>query len=85
MVSPDWLTRRGGSVHRAHAGNAWFVIFNNQVQYRLVPVPVEGKYGCVITQTVNGQRVHSESRADTADAAIVAGLDDLRKALGWNS
>ena len=52
-------------MQKGHAGNAWFVIFNNQVQYRLVPVPAGGQHGCAITQTVNGKRIPCDSRADT--------------------
>ncbi len=82
-MAPEWLKRHGGVVRKGYAGNAWFVDFAGQPQYRLVPVPVDGKYACDITQTINGKRIPSSSRADTAENAIAAGLGDLGKALGW--
>jgi hypothetical protein len=85
MTSPEWLTRRGGALEKSHASNAWFVLLNNQVQYRLVPVPVHGKFGVAITQTINGKRLPSDSQADTEASAITAGLKDLGKALGWEA
>jgi hypothetical protein len=84
MTAPEWLTRRGGTLQRGHAGNAWFVIFNGQAQYRLVPVPVGGRYGCAVTQTINGKVIPSDGRAETQEQAVAAGLNALGKALGWD-
>ena len=53
-------------------------MFQGEPQYKLAPVPVEGKYGCAIMQTINGKPIPSTARADTADAALQGGLEDLR-------
>jgi hypothetical protein len=83
ITAPEWLVKRGGSLKPGPYGDVWFVMFQGGPQYKLAPVPVGGKYGCAITQTINGKPIPSTARADTADAAIQGGLEDLRKALGW--
>jgi hypothetical protein len=82
-TAPDWLTRRGGRLMQGSTGGLWFVVFDNEPQYSLTPVPVAGKFGSAIRQTINGKRIESASTAETPDAAVQAGLEDLRKALGW--
>jgi hypothetical protein len=79
----EWLVKRGGSLQPGPYGQAWFVMLQGAPQYKLEPVPVAGKYGCAISQTINGKRIDSSARADTAEGALQAGLEDLRKALGW--
>jgi hypothetical protein len=81
--APEWLVKRGGSLTPGPYGEVWFVMLQGEPQYKLVSVPVAGKYGCAIFQTISGKQIESSARADTADAAIQAGLEDLRKALGW--
>jgi hypothetical protein len=49
----------------------------------LTPVPVQGKYGCVIKQTNNGRRIENTGVYLRADEALRGGLDELRRALGW--
>jgi hypothetical protein len=83
MVEPEWLTRRGGSLRRGNAGATWFVIIDGKPLYRLTPVPVEGRFGCTVTQTNNGRRIPGDSIADSEEAAVQTGLGDLGKALGW--
>jgi hypothetical protein len=83
VSAPEWLTRRGGSVQQASTGGAWFVHFSGQPQYSLVPVPVGNAVGCAIRQTINGKRIESTSTATTPEQALQAGLEDLRKSLGW--
>lgn len=83
MAIPAWLTGHGAALHKGHAAHVWFVISNKQAHYRLVAVPVGGRYGCAITQSINGRRIASDSQADSAEDAILRGLDDLGKALGW--
>jgi hypothetical protein len=80
---PEWLARRDGSLKPGPYGETWYVMLGGEPQYKLAPVPVAGKYGCAITQTINGKLIESTARADTADGACQAGLEDLRKALGW--
>jgi hypothetical protein len=83
LTAPEWLTRHGGALQLASDGRTLFVLFANEAQYSLTPVPVGGQFGCAIRQTINGQRLASNSRAPTAEAALQAGLEDLRQALGW--
>jgi hypothetical protein len=83
VTTPDWLTRHGGGLERGSDGRTWFVLFGNEPQYSLVPVPVAGRLGSAIKQTINGACVPSASTAATPDEAIQAGLEDLRQALGW--
>jgi hypothetical protein len=80
---PGWLQQRGGKLELASDGRTWVVWFDGQANYSLEAVPVKGKFGCKISQTINGHRVPSEGTFATADAAVAGGLDDLRKALGW--
>lgn len=83
VSTPAWLARRGGEVRPGTAGHSWFVVFDGAPQYKLVAAPAAGKYACFITQTINGRPVESHGTAATAEEAAQAGLEDLRKALGW--
>ncbi|HYT95636.1 MAG TPA: hypothetical protein VEL76_43355 [Gemmataceae bacterium] len=83
VTAPEWLTKRGGSLQPHSDGRTWYFMLRGQPQYKLVPVPVGGKFGCAISQTINGQRVESSSTATSLEDALRAGLEDLRKALGW--
>jgi hypothetical protein len=82
VATPAWLSQRGGAV-RTVTGGKWLVLFDDNPQYTLTPVPVGGKHGCDIRQTINGRRVESTGTFATAEEAVAAGLEDLRKALGW--
>jgi hypothetical protein len=83
MTAPDWLTLRGGSLKLGSDGQRWYVLFAGRPDYSLAAMPVTGKFGCVIRQTVNGNRIHSAGVFGSKEDAIKGGLDDLRKALGW--
>jgi hypothetical protein len=83
MTTPNWLAQRGGELRRGPLGNTWFVYFDGEPQYALTPVPVAGKHSCQVTQTINGQRLDSGGVHATEDEAIAAGLEELRKTLGW--
>ena len=83
VTIPDWLAQRAGSLQTGSDGRSCFVVFDQQPQYRLVPTPVAGQFGCAITQTINGKRVESSGTYATAAEALRGGLEDLRKALGW--
>lgn len=83
MTTPDWLTQRGGSLQIGGDGLRWFVVFSGQPNYSLAIVPIGGKFGCAIRQTINGQRIDCPNGFATNDEAIKGGLDALRKALGW--
>ncbi len=81
-TTPDWLLRHGGELRPSKDGRSYMVFFAGQMQYVLVPVPVKGKFGCRVTQTINGRRVDSGNSYDTFDDAVRGGLEDLRRALG---
>jgi hypothetical protein len=83
LAAPDWLTRRGGEVRLNPDRHSWTVYFDRQPQYELTPVPVTGRHGCKITQTINGRLVDGTGTYATADEALRGGLEDVRKALGW--
>lgn len=83
LTAPDWLTLREGLLQRGSDKRTWFVILHQQAQYALVAVPVEGNFGCCITQTINSNRIESNGTYAKADDAIRGGLEDLRKSLGW--
>jgi hypothetical protein len=83
VQTPEWLARRGGELRAGVGGSSWVVFFDREPQYRLEPVPVKGRNGCKITQTINGKQVPSDSIYATEEEAVRGGLEDLRKALGW--
>ncbi len=83
ISAPEWLTKRGGTLRPGGDARVWFVVFRGEPQYKLTPVPVDGKFGCAVMQTINGKRIESATRADTPEEALRGGLEDLRKALGW--
>ena len=80
---PEWLKKHGGSLKLASDGHTWLVLMGAQPNYKLVPVPVGGKFGCNVVQTINGKEVVSHAAAATGDEAIRGALEDLRQALGW--
>ena len=47
------------------------------------PAPVAGRFGCHVTQTINGKPIGSTGVFANPDDAVRGGLEDLRKALGW--
>lgn len=83
LAVPEWLNTRGGSLRLGIDGHSWFVIFGVGPQYELTPVPVKGKFGCEIRQTVNGKRLDKGTVYASEDAAQRGGLEELRQALGW--
>jgi len=82
MTTPDWLTQHDGSLKLGSDGKT-YVLLAGQPYYSLIEVPVAGKFGCAIRQTINGRRLDSQRTFATKHDAINGGLDDLRKALGW--
>lgn len=83
LTTPDWLTKHNAALTPAVDGHSWIVYFGKKPEYVLTPVPVAGKHGCSIVQTVNGRRLPSAGTNSTAEDAIRGGLEDLRKVLGW--
>ena len=82
MTVPDWLARRGGTLTPGVEGSV-FVIFDGEPNYRLDPVPVAGKVGCAIIETVNGRRLDDGTTYADEPAAFAGGLERLRAKLGW--
>jgi hypothetical protein len=58
-------------------------MLDDEPQYELRAIPVAGKLGCRVEQTVNGKRLESNTVYPSADDALRGGLEDLRKTLGW--
>jgi hypothetical protein len=83
MTTPDWLTQRGGSLKRGSDGGRWYVLFAGQPNYSLAAVPAQGKFICVIRQTINGFRIEKPATFATEDEAIQGGLNGIREAMGW--
>ena len=83
LTAPDWLTRRGGTLRLDPDGCSWWVMIEDQPQYVLRPIPVQGKFGCLVEETVNGKRLDSKTVYPTAEESLRGGLEDLRKNLGW--
>jgi hypothetical protein len=83
VTTPDWLARHEGELRPSADGRSFLVYFAGQMQYVVLAVPVKGKFGCRVTQTINGRRLDSGASYATFDDAVRGGLEDLRKALGW--
>jgi len=79
---PDWLAKRGGKLTPGGEGSV-FVVVGGDPLYRLDPVPVTGKVGCSIIETVNGRRLDDGTTYADEPAAFAGGLDRLRGKLGW--
>jgi hypothetical protein len=83
IATPEWLSKRGGELKPNVQRNAWVVYFRGEPQYRLTPVPVTGKHGCQIMQTINSKRFDLQQAYTTPEEAVSAGLDAVKKLLGW--
>jgi len=83
VTTPDWLSRHDGELRPSKDGHSWLVFFAGQMQYVLSVVPVAGKFGCRVTQTINGRRLDSGASYPIVEDAARGGLEDLRTALGW--
>ena len=83
LTAPAWLVARAGDLKLASDKKTWFVLVGGQPNYSLRPVPVQGKIGCAIRQTINGRRIASAATFATEADAVRNGLEDLRRELGW--
>jgi hypothetical protein len=83
VTTPEWLAKHGGEVRPAAEGTGCMIYFDGQPQYFVLLRPTGGKFGCEVTQTVNGKRLESGATYAAAADALKGGLEDLRKALGW--
>jgi hypothetical protein len=88
-TTPEWLTRHCGELKPRTGGSTWrsgttyAVMINGEPQYLLSIVPVAGKFGCWVSQTINGKRLDSGASHPAEEEALQGGLEELRKALGW--
>jgi hypothetical protein len=83
MTMPDWLAQHDGTLRKALDSETWFVFFDGEPHYKLVPAPAAGKFECVVKQTENGKRIDKNQTFATAHEALNGGLDGLRTFLGW--
>jgi hypothetical protein len=83
IATPDWLKERGGDLAPAYDRRTWLVLLNGSPQYKLTPVPANGRFSCQVVQTVNGKRLDKGATYPTAEDAVRGGLEELRAALGW--
>ena len=83
VEAPEWLTKHDGRLKLSSDGRTWLVLFAGQPNYKLVPVPVNGKFGCNVVQTINGRQLACKDVASTGDEALRGALEELRQSLGW--
>ena len=83
VAIPDWLAKRGGVLEPSTQNGTWLVLLGSSPQYRLVPIPMGGAYGCAVTRTVDGRRLDGNGIYPSPEDAVRGGLEDLRKTLGW--
>jgi hypothetical protein len=83
VTTPDWLATHGGEVRESKGSPSWVVYLDGEPAYLLVAVPVAGKFGCRISETVSGRRLDGPGTWDGVAPTLAGGLDELRKRLGW--
>jgi hypothetical protein len=83
LTTPDWLARHDCKLEAGTDGQMYLVMLDREPQYLLVPIPLAGKLGCSVTQTINGRRLDGGGTYPTIEDAVRGGLEDLRQALGW--
>lgn len=84
LTTPEWLTKRDGSLTPGLRDFVTVVAIGGQPNYRLEVRPAGGQFTCSVTQSVNGRRLDDgNGRAATAGEALTGGLEQLRSYLGW--
>jgi hypothetical protein len=83
VTTPDWLTKRGGSLSASKDNRRFAVYFANEPQYVVEVIPADGKYSTRVFQSINGRRLQNTGVFPSPDEAAAGGLEDLRKSLGW--
>jgi hypothetical protein len=81
-MTPDWLAQHRGTLQTGPDGT-WYVVFDGKPNYSLIPRTLGSKFTTVIRQTINGKQTDAPGGFSTADDALRAGLEELRKMLGW--
>jgi hypothetical protein len=83
MTTPSWLEQREASVRAGLNAYTHFVLLSGHPFYKLVAVPAQGKFTCVVTQTNNGKRLDNQKSYNSDEEALNGGLEELREKLGW--
>lgn len=83
LTPPDWLHKHGATLTPGSGGHSWVIYFGGKPEYVITEKPVAGKHGCSVMQTVNGRHIECAGAFPTVEEAVGAGLEALRKALGW--
>ena len=83
VTTPEWLMKHNGRLQGCPDGKSWAVVFDDQPQYVVKPLPAAGQYGCQVMQSINGRRLESDGTYPSPEEAVKGGLEDLRKVLGW--
>jgi len=83
MTTPDWLAVHDGNLVKGLGDQIWLVEIGGEPYYRLDILPARGQFTCAIVQTNNGKRLDLGEVSPTADAALAAGMEELRQKLGW--
>lgn len=83
VSAPEWLSRHNATLTASKDGKSWLVHMNRELVYVLALIPVEGKHGIKLMQTINGKQIPVEGAHPSADKAYAAGLEKLRATLGW--
>ena len=81
--TPDWLARHYCRLQAEGNGKSYLVLLDHKPQYLLTPIPLRGKFGCAVMETINGRRLDRGGTFATNEEAVAGGLEDLRQALGW--
>lgn len=82
-MTPEWLKIRGGELTPGINHATWLLLLDGSPQYKLVVVPAKGGFSCAVIQTNNGRRLDKAASGPTTEAALQAGLAELRETLGW--
>jgi hypothetical protein len=83
VAVPGWLANHDGSVVRDVDSRKWLVLFRNEPQYHIDVHPAGGEFAADIVQSNNGRHVGSTKNCPSERDALAAGLEELRKLLGW--
>jgi hypothetical protein len=83
ITTPDWLTKHNGELRLSNDQRYWVVYLSKEPQYLIHSLPVGGKHGVEVEQSINGRRLESKQTYASDEEAVKGGLEDLRKKLGW--
>ncbi|NBU73729.1 MAG: hypothetical protein EBS30_00640 [Planctomycetes bacterium] len=82
-ATPNWLALHQATLTASKDGTSWLVHIGHELVYVLALLPVSGKHGIKLMQTINGRQFPVEGIFETPEAALAAGLEKLRTVLGW--